>query len=95
MPKRKPLSSLLDDEQQNFFKVDYTHNLHKKCLQGWFDQKRSECPVCQNIILPHLWDQPHKYDMNKAGYRRVISIGAGSGSAGLSEFDNSKRTLDV
>ena len=45
--RSQPLNSLLDEEQkENFFKVDYTHNFHSECLKKWFDSKRVECPVC-------------------------------------------------
>jgi hypothetical protein len=80
-PRAAPLNSLMDE---NFFKVDYTHNFHASCLQQWFDQKKTECPVCQNLIRSELWTtQVNKFDMNKAGYRRVISIGTNQ----MSQYD--------
>lgn len=89
-----PLSSLISDDAaaSSFFKVDYSHNMHKECLKSYLETKHSECPVCQNLIRPELWDSTYKLDMNKAGQKRVISLRS---DKQLSELDTSKKTLDV
>jgi len=54
--------------------VDYTHNFHQLCLQGWFEKGKNECPVCQNQVRAELWINCERLDKNKAGLRRMIAV---------------------
>lgn len=54
------------DVPENFFHIDYSHNMHKSCLEDWLWKNGIECPVCRTELDPQLFETQNNLQ-NRAG----------------------------